>query len=110
MSFANTFAFIIGISPLLILVGVTKFIKPKGNALWIYGTIFILFAAFFLDYLSSDLPLLLNKLFELGALTEDELASNKGTLSIWVYLAPAIIAAIGANFITEYLVHHQHKE
>jgi hypothetical protein len=104
MSLTNTFAFIIGILPLLLLVGVMKQIKPKGNLLWVYGIMFILISAFLLHYLNNDLPLTLDALFNAEALAESELEKNKKELEVWVYLGPAVIAAIGANFITEYLI------
>ncbi|WP_303732776.1 hypothetical protein [Idiomarina piscisalsi] len=96
-----------GVLPLMILVGMMQLIRPTGNWRWIYGVACILLAAFSLWVLDHILPTILSYLSQQGEISKKEYASFGLELSLWLYLCPAVTAAIGANFISSYLLREE---
>lgn len=101
---ANIMAISLGALPLMLLIGLMKIIHPRGNFLWIYGVACILVAAFSLWSLDQHIPKILGWFYDGGAISNEEHSEYRNNLKVWVYLCPAVIAAIGANFISSYLL------
>ncbi len=80
--------------------------KPKYYGLLFVGVGLILWAAFslyFLQALKPD-PRMVEAFGMDGKKFMDELRPISNTLSVWIYVFPAVNAAIGANLVTAFLL------
>lgn len=91
-----------GVAPLFVIIIIYKTISPKYHGMWMFGALLILLAGLLagaLNILDAFIQAQLAK----GA-TELALEEAKASVKIWVYIGPAVIAAIGANLITAFIL------
>ncbi len=91
-----------GVMPLFIMVVIYKETSPKYHGMWIFGSLLILLAGLLAGALNILDVFIQAKLA--GGATELALEEAKRSVKIWVYVGPAVIAAIGANLITAFIL------
>ncbi len=92
--------------PLIVMLYLYKAMPPKYYGLLMWGVILVVWSAFNLGWMSEAITLLNNS--NVSASAEKSVKRTVlANLQIWVYLVPAVTAAIGANLITEYLTRNK---
>ncbi len=99
----NWIGLFMGVLPLVVVVILYKEGKPQYHGLWIFGGLMIMIAAL-LFVILSGLPSIIEQLNSEGKVSNTEFQSSKENIALWAYIGPAVIAAIGANLITEYIL------
>ena len=98
----NVVGVIFGLIPLLIVIITAKEYKPVYHRFWIYGFVFIALAAALFAVLNSLTLVAMG--IEVSTLDDKSTLNGiKNTLSVWTYIGPAAIAALGVNLITEFI-------
>ncbi|WP_203142917.1 hypothetical protein [Marinobacter mangrovi] len=102
MDIASAISMGMGGLPLFFVVLLYKEAKPKYHGLWIFGILIIAIAGM----LAGSLDILEHFISEkLAAGSEKEvLKEAQHTVGVWIYIGPAVIAAIGANLVTEFIL------
>lgn len=94
------------LSPLLLIIYLYKSLPPKYYGLLLWGVILILWASFNFGWLSEAIFKI-----ETSTVNDDSEKSLKyivlTNLQVWVYVVPAVTAAVGANLITEFLLRNK---
>ena len=93
---------VMGVMPLFVVVLIYKEAKPKYHGLWFFGILIIAIAGFLAGGLGVLESFISHKLAE-GS-EKEILKETQHTVGIWIYIGPAVIAAIGANLITEFIL------
>lgn len=94
----NLVAFSSGVLPLFIVVWLLRVMRPKDHGFWVFGFVLVLLSALMAASLNALKKILVSKL-----VGNPEFFNAQSTLDLWIYTAPVVIAAIGANLITHYL-------
>lgn len=92
----------ISVLPILVMLYLYKSKPPKYYGLFLWGVLLICYSGFVFGWL-SDAIYLLNEAAvwnENEKKVRNEIVSN---LKVWVYLFPAVTAAVGVNLISAYL-------
>lgn len=91
-----------GVAPLFLMIVLFKGIKPKYHGLWFFGFLIICIAGL----LAGGLSILEGNLSKnlADGNTKQALKDAQHTVTVWIYIGPAAIAAIGVNLITEFIL------
>ena len=99
LAYLNLAVFSSGLFPLFILIFIYKLVSPRYHGLWIFGMTFIAISG-----LLAGSLLLLKKFYAENIATFEGVDVANFGLELWLYIVPAVIAAIGVNLITEYIL------
>lgn len=96
--FANAVGLMFGVVPLVLAVWFLKELKPLYHRYWFFGVIFLIISAALFALLGSVTDMILT------VRVNNQTKEVVTTLAIWAYVGPAVLLAIGANLITQFLV------
>lgn len=105
--FVSLLVILLCISPTIGLVYVYKESAPRYHGIFLFGVIFILWAAFSLGILKALIvdPDKVEMFF--GGRFSPQINKINANLDMWVYIFPAVNAAIGVNLISEFLLRNK---
>ncbi|MDD2582006.1 MAG: hypothetical protein PHR66_08440 [Desulfuromonadaceae bacterium] len=104
--FAYLFIFAVILLPLLIVIFLFKETSPKYYGYLFWGALLVVWAALVFGYLNDVKTEFAFKCKNIGKLPPLDQNTVKGiitNLELWIYIFPSVVAAIGANLITDFI-------
>lgn len=96
---ASAFSIGMGVAPLFVIIIIYKAISPKYHGMWIFGVLLILLAGLLVGALN-----IIDALIQVQRTKGVSELALEASVKIWVYVGPAVIAAIGVNLITAFIL------
>ncbi|MNJ26441.1 hypothetical protein D3C77_209240 [compost metagenome] len=90
---------VLGVAPAFIILGLVKGMQPWHIGTLLAGLALVIHATLMLAVMTDFAPLFI-ALQRHGTLTEEVALNAQKHLALWTVMFPAIVGAIGANYLT----------